>query len=185
MERPDLKLAKRLAEELVGKYGFEYPIVNVFAIAEGEGLSLKEFDPSGNETLKKTAGFLDPKAKTIFLNKNDAPQRKIFTIAHELGHFMLKHDPNEYGILPRWQLPGVKPGWIEKEADVFAVHLLVPSFMLKEILRTYNIPPSLSSVLAGLFGVSEEVMRYRLSLVAASKPAWRRGFGLRARASYP
>lgn len=159
---PDYKKAEKIAHELLVKYGFNDPLINVVAIAQYEGLEIKEFDEDDQVKLKNTAGFFDPATRTIYINKNDPPNRKTFTIAHELGHFKLEHDASRYGVLPRWQVPGIEKEPIEKEADCFAANLLVPEDMLKKVMKDYELDKKDTSLLCNMFGVSEDVIRFRL-----------------------
>lgn len=158
-------LAQNKAESLIEKYKIDAPLVNVFVIAQEEGLTLKRFNPSTNEKLKDVAGFLDPATKTIYINETDPPNRVTFTVAHELGHYILEHQPDKYGVLPRWQKPGTEKTEIEREADAFAANLLVPKTLLKKVLSEYKLTKDDVLTLAKMFGVSEEVMRYRLMRV--------------------
>lgn len=162
---PQYEKAQRLAEETLKKHGMHAPIVNVFAIAQREGLSLKEFSPSEVE-LENVAGFFDPASKTIFVNKTDPAYRQTFTVAHELGHYLLGHDASKYGVLPRWQAPGAEKEPEEKEADCFAANLLVPEEMLKKTMREYGLTLKDEEILARMFGVSKDVMHYRLLRVS-------------------
>jgi len=165
MNFADYKKAQRQALNLLDKYGFEKPLINVIAIAQNEGLTIKEFDQDDISKLKNIAGFFDPKSKTIYINKSDPPNRKTFTIAHELGHYTLGHTPEKYGVLPRWQQPGIEKEPEEKEADCFAANLLVPEKILRKIIQEYNLSNNDTSLLSRMFGVSEDVIRYRLMTI--------------------
>ncbi|UBH15778.1 ImmA/IrrE family metallo-endopeptidase [Macrococcus armenti] len=69
---------------------------------------------------------------TIFVNKFEAPVRQRFTIAHELGHYVLNHsgkpfrisDPNKYLINQH----------IERLANKFAAELLMPRKLMIHLL---------------------------------------------------
>ena len=58
MNFADYKKAQRQALNLLDKYGFEKPLINVIAIAQNEGLTIKEFDQDDISKLKNIAGFL-------------------------------------------------------------------------------------------------------------------------------
>ena len=94
------------------------------------------------------------------INAADPPNRKKFTIAHELGHWVmhrsLLRDRPEIGVLLREPLGRADSSPLEQEANAFAANLLVPDNMLKSY-RTDDIV-----LLAKVFGVSEEVIGYRL-----------------------
>lgn len=59
----------------------------MFDILKKEGLTV-EYTDSFATVL---SGFLDAKKKVIFVNKNNTLEQQKFTIAHELGHYMLGH----------------------------------------------------------------------------------------------
>ena len=67
---------------------------------------------------------------TYILLYNDTitnKERIRFTIAHELGHYVLKHnEKTEKTILSRYNLTEDEYNTFEKEANFFAKHLLVP-----------------------------------------------------------
>lgn len=159
-EKADFKKSKKAAENILKKYNIDEPIINVFEIAKNEGVRL-EFIEMPDE-LKEVAGFFDPQEKVIVVNDNDPPNRQMFTIAHELGHYTLGHDTNK--VLMRWQKPSGEYPPEEQEANCFAANLLVPEKMLKERARKYKLPLKESNAIlfAKLFGVSKEMMRYRI-----------------------
>jgi Zn-dependent peptidase ImmA (M78 family) len=91
--------------------------------------------------------------------------RQRFTIAHEIGHFIL-HPQKDAFVDHRKDRNGAeaRPPR-ERHADMFAAALLMPrKHLLKEFRRlakdgyTDQIPPTL----AKLYAVSEEAMRFRL-----------------------
>lgn len=94
----------------------------------------------------------------ILFNDNEPEVRRRFTIAHELGHFVLQHghafrDPNRnfsIGIYdPR-----------EVAANKFAVELLMPEIAVRHFVekeKEYD-----AQVLADRFGVSLTALRFRL-----------------------
>jgi len=107
------------------------------------------------------------KTVTILVNQTDAPFRKRFTIAHELGHHFLHllHDGDfvdtELDLFrdtedPDRDSPSKRA---EVQANQFAAALLMPEELVQtEWQRTKNV-----AELARLFNVSEEAMGIRLS----------------------
>ncbi len=90
--------------------------------------------------------------------------RKLFTVAHELGHLLLPgHD--DYGICS----PGAIETWAkdlktrEREANVFAAELLMPLTLVKRMVGT--MPPSFDAIerVAGAFQTSLTSSGYRLA----------------------
>jgi Zn-dependent peptidase ImmA (M78 family) len=94
------------------------------------------------------------------VNAEDSPARQNFTVAHELGHYLLEHELSgaEYTCLFR-NPANQKNTPIEKEANCFAANLLVPTYILREYLDKY--PFATNEQLSKIFGVSSEVLRFR------------------------
>jgi Zn-dependent peptidase ImmA (M78 family) len=134
------------------------PIVD---IARNYALLVREVDLGafgGN-----VAGFIDPVQKIIYVNKNDKPVRQAFTVAHELAHWLLHQDklhsePDKYAVLYRTPLGVSTDDEVEKEANAFAARILVPRDMLKK----YKEENTNISTVAQIFGVSEELIGFRL-----------------------
>lgn len=112
------------------------------------------------EFLDETSEDYDGKEARIFVNSDIHPRRQVFTIAHELGHFLMHKNwaqSEEYQLLPRensYESDG-KPAQ-EVEADAFAADLLVPLQELAKVDGKFN-----DRELANLFLVSEDVIRFR------------------------
>ena len=140
------------------------PPVDVYEIAENNGLDIIEtiFPPEQDDI----SGFVtttDGKGK-LYVNLNEHPNRRRFTVAHELGHWRLhkeelKNNP-ERSILFRIAIGQLNKDPIEKEANIFAANLLVPMELLKKAKKGKT-----HQELAELFGVSTEVIGYRLKLL--------------------
>ena len=158
---PNYQKAKDEALRLLNTFEIKDPVIPVAEIAQREGITIKYFKPDDNEKLQKVSGFFDPVSKTIYINSDDASTRQMFTIAHELGHFELKHEPEQFDVLYRFATP-IDKNPIEQEANTFAANLLVPEEMLRKVIEKYNLTSNDFIALANIFGVSPEVMRYRL-----------------------
>ena len=100
-------------------------VVNVIDIAKRLGFDVFESD--------FTEGNVDgmvinsDSEQSIYVNKNDIPERQRFTIAHELGHIVLHHinQAKEYQIVDyRSNTEQYDPR--EHEANNFAASLLMP-----------------------------------------------------------
>ncbi len=160
MNQPDYAKAKNTAVDLLSKFSITEPVVPVAEIAQRIGLGIKYFKPDDDENLKKVSGFLDGKTNTIYVNSEDPTSRQSFTIAHELGHYKLQHKPEEFGVLYRYATPIDKDSF-EQEANFFAANLLVPENMLVEVMNKYKLTENDGSLLADIFGVSPDVIKYR------------------------
>lgn len=66
--------------------------------------------------------------KIVRLNSDDSEQVNRYTLAHELGHYFLHAEANFFAL--RDSL--FASGWQERQADKFAIHLLLPDEVLKE-----------------------------------------------------
>jgi Zn-dependent peptidase ImmA (M78 family) len=140
---------------------YSVPPIPALEIAEMSGVDVVFADfGKANE---QVAGFCDFAAAKLYVNANDITTRQTFTIAHELGHWILHKryfdaHPEEYDILPRFQTVERSDAF-EKEANLFAASLLVPKRLLKPVEHAPV------SSLADAFAVSRTMMEYRLKYV--------------------
>ncbi|OKP66789.1 hypothetical protein BTE77_31435 [Ensifer adhaerens] len=153
---PNRSGARKEARKLTSV--FTSPSIPVVEVAEQNGVNVV-FSDMGRFA-ESVAGLLDFQAKRIYVNKADHPNRQRFTIAHELGHWMLhkeafQADPEAYPVLPRFQHVEESNAF-EQEANAFASELLVPEHLLKEV-RGAPV-----SSLAYVFDVSRSMMEVRL-----------------------
>ncbi|MEO9176542.1 MAG: ImmA/IrrE family metallo-endopeptidase [Gaiellales bacterium] len=102
------------------------------------------------------SGMLLPSERRILVRSDEPEQRRRFTIAHELGHWVCQCLEGEMRpVYCRAAEIGVdaEAKALEREANIFAANLLMPE-------------PSLLDVAHGeapaLFGVSDEAMGWRL-----------------------
>ena len=100
----------------------------------------------------------------IFINSNHSKERRLFTLAHELGHilFHLERDRQETFV----SLFSSSRDPAEKQANAFAAELLMPAQLVDDLLPTaagrLGEPAGLESF-ARLFNVSRDAMFYRLA----------------------
>ena len=109
------------------------------------------------------AGMIDMENRTIFVNESSSDSKKSFTVAHELGHWILhqsalRRDPTRYAVVYRHDTDTSPIDPIEAEANSFAAHLLVPRSMLDRYHEVLSVPK-----LARLFGVSPDIIERRLA----------------------
>lgn len=162
-----MKLSEQLS--IINKYRNKIP-VDLEAIANSIGLHIQysflDSDTSGIlEKNKKHDGY------TIIVNANDHSNRKRFTIAHELGHYMLHRNLIGSGLDDNRAYRSTDTGKYhntsigpeeETEANQFAANLLMPRHKVKEL---YTSGVTNSGELADKFGVSEQAMSIRLKSV--------------------
>lgn len=113
-----------------------YP-VNVFDIARKLNFDIKYVNFIGDkiggamwdgmEELE-IAGM---KSKRLMLiNNNDTPAKRAFTVAHELGHFMLHCDEGA-NFYEKFHAEERDDKTREDEADFFGINLLMPSWIMR------------------------------------------------------
>lgn len=155
--RADFTRAEKAAEELLTDNLIESIPIPVEEIAQNLGLTVR----LGQFPDASIAGFVDLSKKLIMVNYADSPNRRAFTLAHEVAHFqlhreLLTKDPNR-GIMHRRPIGGETDPF-EQEANCFAGVLLVPERFLAKYY-SYDLD---DGAVAKMFGVSEDVIRYRL-----------------------
>ena len=167
-----LRTARQQGAALAEAMNFKKAPVDVEKVAERLRLKLVYMNLGDD-----VSGLLISKgdSSVIAVQETNHPNRQRFTIAHEIGHFFLRHqfDPGEHVHVDRGHLitprnsrssTGADPK--EIEANQFAACLLMPSSLLSrrikefkaESLRDYHV-----SKLAEEFEVSEQAMTIRLS----------------------
>jgi Zn-dependent peptidase ImmA (M78 family) len=135
--------------------------VPVEAIAEDLlGLLVNEVPLDG------VSGMLVPAERAVYVNANDVPGRRRFTLAHEVGHWVCQCLEGR-GVPVMCRAEDVAPGAdrsLEREANVFAAELLMPEVAVRSVAEKPDT--------AAHFGVSAEAMRWRLySFGLAERPA--------------
>jgi hypothetical protein len=134
-----------------------------------EPVSLRDVVSALNLEVVQTAGepflceaALEPvgDGHQIVLRGATSEQRRRFTIAHEIGHFVL----HPHRLAPQRGGPG-NAAWQrqEREADQFAAELLMPENMVREAVVLHG-PDAVR--LADRFGVSRAAMQARLRWLA-------------------
>ncbi len=164
-------LLKKLPEDIQKKYINETPIP-VVAVAKDLGIDIFEtpdFAHHESGSIKKEGNTF-----VIYLNTNDSIERKRFTIAHEIGHFLLHKNYLDKGKElvdeSKQPTPGVvlkrainddmdlEKRKMEVQANRFAAELLMPeemfkkvwneSIVIEEIAEAFNVSPSAVTVRA-------------------------------------
>ena len=167
-----VSLARSRAADLVARCRVQSPPVDIEAAAAELGLQLVRDDLGPD-----VSGLLVSNKGSVFVcvRAADHPNRQRFTIAHEIGHFVLRHQfvPGEHVHVDRGNFisqrgprsaTGVDPK--EIEANQFAACLLMPAALLTQEVAAYGTSPLVEwqvSELASRFAVSEQAMTIRLS----------------------
>lgn len=140
--------------------------------ASKEGIVIEVAD------LKDISGILfkDDQGKwKILLNQEDSLTRKLFTFAHELGHYFLHKDKNnkfidsQFGTVCYSRSEGTKYHDIELEANEFAGILIMPKSIVDQEIENFKknygmneIDDAFIALLASRFKVSPIAMLTRL-----------------------
>ncbi|WP_300446352.1 MULTISPECIES: ImmA/IrrE family metallo-endopeptidase [Helicobacter] len=107
---------------------------------------------------RNVSGQIFYKEKKIFVEQTDFITRQTFSVAHELGHFILHNDGTSHTSLrDTTATQGIDTK--EIEANCFAANLLMPK---DEVLRLVGLNFAVDSM-ASYFGVSPIAMEYRLN----------------------
>ena len=129
------------------------------------------------------SGFLAVKEKAIVVNSRHAPVRRRFTVAHEIGHYVLHRNkkPDAPVFIDRAVYfrkesgaPGGMDHRMEMEANAFAAGLLMPQVLLEEYLDAHEHldlgKTADVKLLADEFEVSRPAMEFRLRNVGFVLP---------------
>jgi hypothetical protein len=161
------------AWDLVKRFWLKEPAritlpVDAFEISNRLGIKVwadDDLHPHVSGILRKETDFKNPE---IFLNEADPQEQRLFTCAHALGHYVWNVEIGRGGV---WEIVegrdflGTKLRDVEETyATEFAAEMLMPRAALVEIDGS----PTVAS-LAAKFGVTGEIMRFRLDQIG-----WRR-----------
>lgn len=106
------------------------------------------------------SGLLLPSERRLIVNASEPDQRRRFTLAHEVGHWVCQvAEGHAAPVFCRTADLGPDPDRsLEREANVFAAELLMPEPLVR---AEWKRAPSCTE-LASTFGVSDEAMHWRL-----------------------
>lgn len=160
---------RSIVSQLLEKYQIENAPVPVKEIILGEGLNVVN-----REVEDEVSGFLifENEQPTIGVNKRHSPNRRRYTLAHELGHFMLDHvsanDPLRIDrvsqVMFRDESSSKGKKREEIEANQFAAELLMPTSLLLsdwDDLDESDVEDAIDD-LAKKYKVSTQAMTFRL-----------------------
>lgn len=149
---------KILAREVIYNYCYNsFEEFNLLDIVHGEGLVIKEF------SIKNFFGKLvsDGDMGIIYVNSNiREPGMKRFTIAHELGHYLLFKKMGTYIHIfrsPKYDIKSVE----EKEANEFAAELLMHKPWFSNFIKDKKMSFELLMEIAKYFNVTLTAAAFR------------------------
>lgn len=150
------------AEALLDAAGMTKPPIPIDKLAHGCGVQILEwqFEDVDGLIVELEAG------PVIWVNPNQSESRQRFTLAHELGHYLLRHIDQFHLDFGGELSPNVTGGghprydWrAERAANDFAANLLMPAAMVRVAFNKAND----TRTLAKQFLVSPAAMGYRLA----------------------
>lgn len=141
--------------------------INIEQLVSNEGITLRVHDFKD-----EVSGllFIQGNTKTIGVDKNSGDLRKRFTIAHELGHYILHNERSNMfvdKVFFRKNSEGytTKEEKIEKEANYFAANILMPEKLIHNAIANLTCDlyeDDTITKLAAAFKVSNSAMSFRL-----------------------
>ncbi len=138
--------------------GLTYPKNSLLEIAEKIGVEVRSMDlpPFDGKKVKGVIKWDENGKAQIYVSDSLVDTTKAFTIAHELGHFILHKGTENFRIDLFDYSSEIEP--IETEANYFAAALLMPEENFKEILSLTND----KKIVAKFFGVSVPAVENRI-----------------------
>jgi Zn-dependent peptidase ImmA (M78 family)/DNA-binding XRE family transcriptional regulator len=148
--QPNRLKARRKAKSIIEKLNIKNAPIKLSSV-----LKFLEIEPiKGDEKiLKKVSAFIDLEGKILVYKNSDPTVRKRFSIAHEIGHFVMGHTVKD----DVFDIDSTDPR--EIEANMFAAELLMPFDWVKRDMQDHNLT---IKDLAMKYWVSEEAMGWRL-----------------------
>lgn len=150
-------------QEIFAKYSNDLP-VKLAAMADELGLEVFRSPLKPN-----VSGLIEPSESArsgfrIRINRHEMAERQRFTLAHEIGHFMLHRDKIGGGIVDNVMYRSNLSSRYEVEANKFAADLIMPVHHVHNKLNEIGGVISDETIvsLANHFRVSQAAMRIRL-----------------------
>lgn len=143
----DINPPADLARFCIARLGL-HPPIPVVSVARACGVPVLLLPPGGPTDVDACLAYHPPDTWAIFVAPGRGNGRRRFSIAHELGHFLLHRDLIAAGMTPGPQH--------EREANEFAAELLMP----EEVIRRAGV--NQLAELTGHFLVSPTALQVRL-----------------------
>lgn len=165
------KHIRKLVEQLLEAHDIEVAPVPIEEVAPSLGIRV-QYEPAEDELSGFLLRDLSRQKAIIGVNDRHSKNRQRFTIAHELGHYLL-HEQEKLHVDRRFQIQlrngnsSKGESEEEKEANLFAAELLMPvSFIRRDLAEVEGLDledDATVSVLAEKYGVSTQAITFRLA----------------------
>lgn len=169
-EELGLSAAERLDPHLLAKH-LAIPVASLAEFASSCGAAVAQLTSADRGCFSAATVFFGPRRMIVY-NPAHPPGRHANSVAHELAHVLLEHEPGavrERSGERRWRAAD------EAEADWLAATLLAPREGILQVM--YELGEV--GAAAAHFGISEALMRWRLNHTGVARQIQR----ARARAS--
>lgn len=120
---------------------------------------------------KNVSGLIEPSETApsgfaIKVNRYETPERQRFTIAHEIGHFLLHREYILTGVIDSIMYRSSLGSKRETEANRLAADILMPMKKVREELDRLGLPVGARAAqqLSAIFKVSVPAMKVRLGI---------------------
>jgi hypothetical protein len=150
-------------QEIIERYSNDLP-VRLAAMADELGLEVFRAPLKPN-----VSGLIEPSESApsgfrIRINRHELAERQRFTLAHEIGHYILHRDKIGGGIIDNIMYRSNLSSRYEVEANKFAADLIMPMSHINQKLNEFGGVVSEETIvaLANYFRVSQAAMRIRL-----------------------
>ncbi|AIR81881.1 ImmA/IrrE family metallo-endopeptidase [Staphylococcus epidermidis] len=143
------EIFKLLKPYMVKKKRELYITSSAFAIDLEAIIDILDLRVEYVELYDNSSGYIEN--NVIFINKNHSENRQRFTIAHEIGHYLFKHNDNIKYRQEKYKY-NEKELKEERIANDFSANLLMPEKQMKALLIKYykdhkiNISSGLSNI---------------------------------------
>lgn len=160
-------LINLVAQEIRNAYGISVPIENIDEVVEKMGGKIESIDCMPEDMDGCIRKDDSGEKFIIYVSEDQTPARRMFTIAHELGHLFLHMG---YQIDPeKWKMCGKEPIYrrgensnIEYQANEFAAAFLMPKDLYIEQVEKNTEGDSVNTeAIASHFNVSISAATYR------------------------
>lgn len=164
MQYENYKQARDLSWEVLIRNNVRELPVKIVPICRNYGIRVRSYQDSADvlgklnlmDMIDRTDGFLTyiSGEPAIFYDQRCVPGRQRFTIAHELGHYLLGHvRPGQVTTINREPDPGDSPA--ERQANQFAARILAPACVL------WGLDLHSADVIAETCGISMQAAAFR------------------------